>query len=149
MLEMQAGLSVKDCKTFKIRTNGEKKMSLLSDVPTWALAILIFIGVNIVYYVSDALLTPHSQTGIISNILNDILIAAGCFFLVRRNPKSIWYVPLMFNALLIISSIVEPNFWKTLMWIPICGGWVLSIIASIIGAIIGRRAADSNANAQQ
>jgi hypothetical protein len=146
---MQAGLSVKDCKTFKIRTNGEKKMSLLSDVPTWALAILIFIGVNIVYYVSDALLTPHSQTGIISNILNDILIAAGCFFLVRRNPKSIWYVPLMFNALLIISSIVEPNFWKTLMWISICGGWVLSIIASIIGAIIGRRAADSNANVQQ
>jgi hypothetical protein len=146
---MQAGLSVKDCKTFKIRTNGEKKMSLLSDVPTWALAILIFIGVNIVYYVSDALLTPHSQTGIISNILNDILIAAGCFFLVRRNPKSIWYVPLMFNALLIISSIVEPNFWKTLMWISICGGWVLSIIASIIGARVGRRAADSNANVQQ
>ena len=149
MLEMQAGLSVKDCKTFKIRTNGEKKMSLLSDVPTWALAILIFIGVNIVYYVSDALLTPHTQTGIISNILNDILIAAGCFFLVRRNPKSIWYVPLMFNALLIISSIVEPNFWKTLMWISICGGWVLSIIASIIGARVGRRAADSNANVQQ
>ena len=146
---MQAGLSVKDCKTFKIRTNGEKKMSLLSDVPTWALAILIFIGVNIVYYVSDALLTPHTQTGIISNILNDILIAAGCFFLVRRNPKSIWYVPLMFNALLIISSIVEPNFWKTLMWISICGGWVLSIIASIIGARVGRRAADSNANVQQ
>jgi hypothetical protein len=44
---------------------------------------------------------------------------------------------------------VEPNFWKTLMWIPICGGWVLSIIASIIGARVGRRAADSNANVQQ
>jgi len=56
-------------------------MSLLSDVPTWALAILIFIGVNIVYYVSDALLTPHSQTGIISNILNDILIAPVAFLL--------------------------------------------------------------------
>ena len=117
-----------------------KKKSLLSDVPTWALAILIFVGVNIVYYVSDALLTPHTQTGIISNILNDILIAAGCFFLVRRNPKSIWYVPLMFNVLLIISSIVEPNFWINLMWIPICGGWVLSTIAAIIGARVGRKA---------
>jgi CDP-diglyceride synthetase len=30
------------------------------------------------------------------------------------------------------------------MWIPICGGWVLSIVASIIGARMGKRKAISD-----
>jgi len=55
------------------------------------------------------------------------------------NPKSVWYVPLICNALLIVSSILEPNFWKSIMCIPICGGWVLSVIVSIIGARAGKK----------
>ncbi len=117
----------------------KRKKSFLSEVPSGVLAFLTLIIATIVTFVSDALMTPHSQTGTISNIINDILIATGCFFIIRQNPKSIWYVPLICNALLIISSIVEPNFWRTLMWIPICSGWVLSLIASFIGARVGRR----------
>jgi uncharacterized membrane protein YvlD (DUF360 family) len=39
----------------------------------------------------------------------------------------------------IISAIIEPNFWISSLWMFICGGWVLSIIASIIGYYIGRK----------
>jgi len=57
----------------------------------------------------------------------------------RQNPKSIWYVPILCNIIGIISAIVEPTFWKGSLWIVICSGWALSIITSIIGALIGKK----------
>jgi hypothetical protein len=115
------------------------KKSFFEKTPSWALSLLTLIITAIVLLASDALMTPHTQTGTISYVLNDILIASGCFLIIRQNPKSIWYVPLICNALLITSAFVEPTFWKTAMWIPICGGWALSLIVSIIGARVGRR----------
>jgi hypothetical protein len=119
----------------------KEEKSLFARTPSWLLALLIFIVAAIVFTITDSILTPRTETGLISHIINDLIIAAGCFFIVRENPKSIWYVPLICNALLISSSILEPDFWKSLMCIPICSGWVLSIIASITGAMKGRRKA--------
>jgi dolichol kinase len=48
--------------------------------------------------------------------------------------------------MLIISAIVEGKNWKASDWIPVCGIWALSIIASIIGAQIGKRKAISGNN---
>jgi len=121
-----------------------RKKSFLARTPSWLLALLIFIVAAIVFSISDSIMTPHTETGLISHIINDLIIAAGCFIIVRENPKSIWYVPLICNALLILSSILEPNFWKSIMCIPICGGWVLSIVVSIIGARMGKRKAISD-----
>jgi hypothetical protein len=39
----------------------------------------------------------------------------------------------------IIAAIVEPNFWISALWMVICGGWVLSLIGAISGALMGRR----------
>jgi uncharacterized membrane protein len=117
----------------------KQKKSFLTTAPSWLLALLILIVAAIVLTISDSIITPHSETGLISHIINDMIIAAGCFFIVRKNPKSIWYVPLICNALLIVSSIVEPNFWGSRMCIPICGGWALSLIASFIAANKGKQ----------
>ena len=77
-------------------------------------------------------------------ILYGIVVAVCCYFIVKKNPNSIWYVPFICNVIGIIAAIVEPNFWiSTSMWIPMCGGLVLSIIASIIGARKGRKVAVS------
>jgi 1-acyl-sn-glycerol-3-phosphate acyltransferase len=86
----------------------KRSKSFLKGVPSWGLVLMTLIIVTIVYYISDSLMTSHTQTGIISNVINDLMIATGCFFIVRRDPKSIWYVPLILNAGLIISSCVEP-----------------------------------------
>ena len=117
----------------------KQKKSFFTKITSWLLAVLIFIVAAIVLFISDSIMTPHSETGLISHIINDLIIAAGCFFIVRENPKSIWYVPLICNALSILASIAEPNFWKSIMCIPICGGWVLSLIVSIIAAQQGKR----------
>jgi CDP-diglyceride synthetase len=66
-----------------------------------------------------------------------------CFFIVRQNPKSIWYVPLIINAFLTCAAITETDSWESIILISLCGAWLLSIIASITGARMGRRKAIS------
>jgi len=125
------------------------KKSFLAGTPSWALALLTLFGATIVLFGIAEGLGPYIKineaTGeAISYSLNGIIIAVCCYFIVKRNPKSIWYILLICNAFVILPAIVEPNFWiSTSMWIPMCGGLVLSIITSIIGARKGRKVAVS------
>ena len=75
----------------------------------------------------------------IAYIFYDIIIALACFFICRKNPKSVWYVPMLCNIPGIIAALVEPNFWTTPMWIVFLSGWVLSIISAIFGTKAGFR----------
>ena len=126
-----------------MKTNGKK--SFLTTTPSAILAILTLFGATIVLFgIGEglgSLIKIKGNTGEpIPYILYDIVIAFCCYFIVKQNPSSIWYVPIICNVLGILSAIIEPNFWITTIWILICGGWVLSIIVSIIGARKGRKA---------
>ena len=122
------------------------KKSFLAGTPSWALALLTLFGATIVLFGIAEGLGPYIKineaTGeAISYSLNGIIIAVCCYFIVKKNPKSFWYVPIICNTIGIIAAIAEPNFWiSTSMWIPMCSGLVLSIITSTIGARIGRKA---------
>lgn len=117
----------------------KQKKTIFAKAPSWLLAVLVFIIAAIVLIITDSIWTPRTETGLNSHIINDLIIALGCFFIVRLNPKSIWYVPIICNALLLVSSFAEPGFWKSSMVFPICGGWALSIVVSIIAAQQGKR----------
>jgi hypothetical protein len=123
----------------------ERKRLLLAGTPSWALALLTLFGATIVLFGTAEGLGPYLKineaTGeAISYSLYGIIIAVCCYFIVKRNPKSIWYVLLICNAFVILPAIVEPNFWiSTSMWIPMFSGLVLSIFASMIGARQGRK----------
>jgi hypothetical protein len=131
-----------------MKTN--KRKSFLAGIPSWALALLTLCGATILMFVVAEGLVPNlkikGETGdVISSVLYGIIIAVCCYFIVKKNPKSFWYVLLICNAFVIIAAIAEPGFWiSTSMWIPMCGGLVLSIITSIIGARKGRRTAISD-----
>jgi hypothetical protein len=125
------------------------KKSFLSDIPSWMLSVLTVFGATIILFclgegVGQFIKINEGIGGGIAYIIFDVMIALGCFFIVKQNPKSIWYVPLICNAVGIIAAIVEPTFWKTSLWMLICGGWVVSIITSIIGARVGKRANTNN-----
>ena len=75
----------------------------------------------------------------VAYVVYDVFIAGACFLISRRNPKSIWYAPVLCNAMGIIPAFIEPNFWTTSLWIFVCGGWVLSIAAALFGAKAGHR----------
>jgi hypothetical protein len=121
---------------------GEK--SFLKRLPSWVLAVITLIIVTIVLFgvgegVGNIFKINEKVADAIPYIIFDVLIAVGCFYIVKWNPKSIWYVPIICNVIGIIAAIVEPSFWKSSLWILICGGWVLSIITSIIGARVGKK----------
>jgi hypothetical protein len=74
-----------------------------------------------------------------------LLSATACFFIIRQNPRSVWFVPVIINAVFIFSAFVE-NFWgkppdgKGIpMGYPVVGGWILTIITSIFGYLTGKR----------
>ena len=121
------------------------KKSFLARIPSWALALLTLFGATVILFGIGEGLGPYIKIKedigeAINYSLYGIIIAVCCYFIVKRNPKSIWYVLLICNAFVILPAIIEPNFWiSTSMWIPMCGGLVLSIFASIIGARQGRR----------
>ena len=127
-----------------MKTNGKK--SFLATTPSVVLAILTLVGAIIVLFVVDGLVHSFDPGGISAYSLFGLLSAIVCFFIIKQKPRSVWYVPLIINLLLIISAFIEPNFWKRPpnpsvipMWLPICIGWVLSIITSVLGAQKGRK----------
>ena len=117
--------------------------SFLNNIPSAVQSILWFIittlilfglgeGVGNIFHINEEIFNA------IPYIIVDILIAVGCFYIVKWNPKSVWYVPLICNAAGIIAAIIEPSFWRTSLWMTTIGGWVLSIIASYLGARAGK-----------
>ena len=62
-------------------------------------------------------------------------IVVACFFISRHNPKSLWYGPILCNAMSIIALITRPN--SRGIAIPIV--FILSLIAAISGAKVGKR----------
>ena len=114
--------------------------SIFVKAPSWLLAILVFILSAIVFVITDSIWTPRTGTGLKSYLIHDLIIVLGCFFIVKLNPKSIWYVPLICNALLIIAYLFEPSLRKGAHLIPISAGWILSVAVSMIAA----KRADSN-----
>ncbi|GEM_PF-524570 len=123
-------------------TQGKKPN--LWGIPSWGLALLtMFVAFIVLMVVGEivaaVLRIPEDNAAPVFYILYNLLIACSCFFIVRLDPKSIWYVPVLSNIIGIISAIIEPNFWIGSLWIVICSGWVLSLIASLTGFIAGKR----------
>jgi hypothetical protein len=125
----------------------KEKRSFLSTTPSAVLAILTFFGAMILLFgIGEGL--GREGLGILNDSIAEVsaysisalLISTSCFFIVKENPSSIWYVPVICNFLGILSAISEPGFWLTTSWwVIVCGGWLLSIVFSIIGALKGRR----------
>jgi len=122
------------------------KKSILSKTSSVWLALLCLIVFTIVLFVVDDLVHSFDEGGNTAYILFGLLSATACFYIIKQNPKSIWYVPLIINSLLILSAFIEPNFWRLppnasgiAMWIPVCGGWILTLIFSITAVIKGKK----------
>ena len=112
----------------------KEKKSSLSKISSLGLSIITFFLASIILFLFFYLVGD-----VIAHISYDIVIVIACFFICKINPKSVWYVLIVCNAFGIIAAIVEPSFWITDMWLFFCGGWVLSLIGAIIGAMVGKR----------
>ncbi len=135
----------------KVKNASQGKKPYFLGIPSWGLALLtMFLAYVVLFVVSNVLGTifklPESDIGDLAfYILYGIVVAVCCYFIVKKNPKSIWYVPIICYTIGFIHAIVVPTFWITKsMWIPMFSGLVLSIITSIIGAQVGKKKAISD-----
>ncbi len=79
-----------------------------------------------------------------SYIIYAVLIIGACFIICRNDPKSVWYVPIICNIFSFLMPVLDNSFWTTPMGIIISSGVVLSVIAAIFGARMGKRNAVSD-----
>jgi CDP-diglyceride synthetase len=122
----------------------EARKSFLTTIPSAVLAIItLFLATIVLFGVGEglgsALGSNESAGEAIGYLLYDVVIVFCCYLIVKANPASVWYVPLICNLLGIISALIEPNFWITPLWILICAGWVLSVAASFFGVRKGKK----------
>jgi peptidoglycan/LPS O-acetylase OafA/YrhL len=116
----------------------DRKKSFLGSIPSWALALIaMFLIFVVLMVIGESVKAENVAEELLLYFIWGIVNAVCCFFIVRQNPKSIWYVPLIINVIFIIPAIVEPM--KLSDWIGVCGILVLSFIGSIIGARMGRK----------
>jgi len=123
----------------RLQPPSEENESFLATIPSGCLALPVAVVVPFVFFAIGEGSDPLIKGEAISYILYDLVIVLCCFFIVKNHPKSVWYIPIICNATSIYFAVTEPNIWITTIWIPFCGGWVLSIIASAMGAWIGKR----------
>lgn len=122
----------------------EIKKKRLLGLPSWGLALLTAFVSIILLILIASLLSPilpfdKNISENIGYIIYGIIVAIACFFICKHDPKSVWYVPIIANLPGIFSAIVEPNFWITDLWIFMGIGWVFSVIAAILGSILGKK----------
>jgi CDP-diglyceride synthetase len=115
----------------------KNKKPNLWGIPSWGLASLTMVGVFFVLMAIGEELVDNETEKTLAYIILGAVNAICCFFIVRQNPKSIWYVPLIINVFYIIFAFIENN--STSDWILVFGILAISIIASIIGARFGKR----------
>ena len=121
------------------RITTKKSNSFIYNTHSGILAFIYLIFITVILFVIGGLTESWDRASILAYSLDLVLISIGCFFIIKINPKSIWYVPFICNATFILSAIVEPSFWHGEMWMIVCPGWVLSIISSLLGYKIGMR----------
>jgi hypothetical protein len=116
----------------------------LSSVATSAFSLILpFLFVGVVSVIGMFFDLHNEVLGnFIAYLCTGIAVAIMCFLICKAHPKSIWYTPLICNAITLLSGLgnyIEgsPFFNEAL---PFGIGWILSIIASIWGASIGRHA---------
>ena len=104
--------------------------------------ITVVISIIFIFSIGYPLAGQYGENigGWITYLSGGILISVACFFICRTYPKSVWYTPIICNAIGILAAIIEPQFWVSSMWMPYSMGWLLSVFGALGGAWIGHRA---------
>ena len=112
------------------------KRSRLAKIPALTLSLVIFFVTIIISFAFGENTIPFylGEIGLI------FLIPVACFFICMIHPKSVRYTPFICNAVAVLGTIFHPIAWTTLSeYLFYVGSLVLSILAAIVGAKIGRR----------
>jgi hypothetical protein len=150
LLAVIVGFKIKSDKRRKpiiINTTRIKYIPTIWESSPFLSLYVLLLGFIIVFIIPEDWVSIETEANealfyIVWGAVNSI----SCFFIVRQNPKSIWYVSIIINAILTAFVFSTQHFWNSPILVSLCGTWLLSIIASMTGARLGRRKAISDKN---
>jgi len=70
-----------------------------------------------------------------------IILTIACFAICKSYPKSVWYTPVLCNAMVVSSILfgIPMWTWSLMVWIMLGIGVLLSVTGAVVGAVMGRR----------
>ena len=108
--------------------------------------VVFALSIASAFILDDVALPGDSTLAIIGSIFYVVLVPVACFFICVIHPKSAWYTPFICNPVSALGTVFHPLEWTTLseylVWVI---SLVLSVLAAIIGAKIGRHKLNSAA----
>ena len=100
---------------------------------------------NLLGFSSQELIEFDGMVDSIGYLCTGIAVAIMCFFICKAHPKSVWHTPIINNGmtLLMAGNYFSGNLQLSTLLLTLGVGWILSIIAAILGSLKGRRLASS------
>ncbi len=115
----------------------DSKKSYLAKIPSWVLALIIFVLSIIIAFVLEYVQFPGtSVVEIIELVFYVVFIPIACFVISKAHPKSLWYTPFICNPVAGLGTVFHPLAWTTLEEYLF---WVFSLALSIFGSYIGAK----------
>jgi hypothetical protein len=120
-------------KSYRKRESASSSSSsFLNGIQSFLLAVLCSIIFTAILFYFDYWLQKRIGVNSYAYLLFGILSAIACYFLIKKNPLSIWYVPFTINA-----PILFPAFFGDFDTMSVYG-LILTIITSITVFLKGR-----------
>lgn len=116
-----------------------KNLSLRRHLASLAWAVYTALGTTFIMFFTDEVIRTLHLGDYVNYLLWGIIISICCFLILRYDPKSIWYVPLVSSSVFIPTSYIEMNFWGSLNSISLCLGVILIVAASFFAYRIGKK----------
>lgn len=124
----------------------KKAISFSAVAKSLVLALIAVLAEVIVYItvIIEGIVQPEVMVGSLGLFMVSVLNAFFCFFIVKHNPISILFVPLIINVFIMVMAFFNTANWLDSWWVPVASGWVLCLMASIIGLLIRKRTSNSD-----
>jgi len=122
-----------------MKTNGNNLPK--ASMQSLGLAFIVIIAEVIVFswFIVKDLVKPEVMNSSLGFFIVSALNTVCCFFIVKYNPISILFVPLVINAFILAMAFFNTAFGIDPWWVPVVSGWSVCMMASIIGALIRKR----------
>lgn len=110
----------------------------------WTLIAVIAEVIVYLVLVLKGIIAPEIMNGSLGFFIVSVVNALCSLFIVKHSPVSILFVPFFMNSFILVMAF----FYATLdpWWVPVASGWILCLMASIIGIQI--RIKTSNSQSQ-
>lgn len=116
-----------------------KNLSLRRHLASLVWAVYIALGTTFASFFIDGVVRSLHVGDNITYLLWAVIIAVCCFLIIRYDPKSIWYVPLVSISIFVPAVYAEIRYWGSPNSVSLLVGVILIAVISLLAYRAGRK----------